>query len=61
MDEVFVLTSTNHETYTDDYVMQSDNIHDLVLHMLQNQDNRYKIFVTDYDNKQVDYLVWRNK
>lgn len=59
MDEAFVLTKLNHEYYTDQYVMQSSNIHDLLVYMLENQDNTYKIFVTDFNNKQINYLEWR--
>lgn len=59
MDEVFVLTKRSNEYCTDTYIMQSDNIHDLLTYILQNQDDHYKIYVTDYDNKQVDYLEWR--
>ena len=61
MDEVFVLTRRNHETHTDDYVMQSSNIHHLVEYMLQHQDDHFTIYVTDYDSQQINYLEWRNK
>ena len=63
MDQVYVLTKESHEYEGDIYILSSSNIHDLLEYILNHQGccENFKVFVTDFNQNNINYLEWRKR
>lgn len=64
MDEVFTLTKKDNEYRTDEFLISSKNIYDIIDKMFEvgycNIED-FNIYVTDFNNNSIKYKEWRNK